>query len=178
MGRLIGNRVMLREYRQEDLSALRAWVNDTETTRYLAGSYRRPQTWEQTEEWLMRRLNGDAGGEGYVIADKETQKYLGQIDLMMIDPIARKAEMAIVLMLQAQKKGYALESIRLILAYAFYTMNLNRVWLKCAEKNEAAVRCYERAGFKTEGVLRNDLYIDGEYTNALIMGILKEEFHP
>ena len=67
MGRLIGNRVMLREYRQEDLSALRAWVNDTETTRYLAGSYRRPQTWEQTEEWLMRRLNGDAGGEGYVI---------------------------------------------------------------------------------------------------------------
>lgn len=175
MGRLIGNRVVLREYRQEDLSALRAWVNDTETTKYLAGAYRRPQTWEQTEEWLSRRLNGDAGGEGYVISDRETGKYMGQIDLMMIDPIARKAEMAIVLMPSYQKKGYALESIRLILSYAFDTMNLNRVWLKCAEKNESAVKCYLKAGFKTEGVLRNDLYIDGEYTNALIMGILKND---
>ncbi|MBR3928651.1 MAG: GNAT family N-acetyltransferase [Clostridia bacterium] len=173
MGRLIGERIILREYRSEDLSALRAWVNDSETTKYLSGAYRRPQTWEQTEEWLSRRLNGDAGGEGFVISDKETGKYLGQIDLMMIDPIARKAEMAIVLMKNAQKKGYALESIRLILSYAFQTMNLNRVWLKCAEKNEAAVKCYLKAGFKIEGVLRDDLYIGGEYANALIMGVLK-----
>jgi len=175
MGRLIGERIILREYRAEDLSALRAWVNDAETTKYLAGAYRRPQTWEQTEEWLSRRLNGDAGGEGFVIADRETGKYLGQIDLMMIDPIARKAEMAIVLTPGARKKGYALESIRLILDYAFNTMNLNRVWLKCAEKNEAAVKCYLKAGFKTEGVLRNDLYVDGEYSNALVMGILKDD---
>ncbi len=176
MGRLIGENVILREYRQEDLSALRAWVNDTETTRYLAGAYRRPQTWEQTEEWLERRLSGDAGGEGYVISDKETGKYLGQIDLMMIDPIARKAEMAIVLMKSARKKGYARESIRLLLNYAFNTMNLNRVWLKCAEANIPAVKCYEKSGFKTEGVLRNDLFIDGKYQHAVIMGILREEF--
>lgn len=175
MGRLIGENIILREYRQEDLSALRAWVNDNEITKYLAGTYRRPQTWEQTEEWLERRLNGDAGGEGFVISDKETGKYLGQIDLMMIDPIARKAEMAIVLMKSAQKKGCALESIRLLLDYAFGTMNLNRVWLKCAEENEPAVRCYRRAGFKIEGVLRNDLYIGGKYQNALIMGILKSD---
>lgn len=175
MGRLIGENIVLREYRAEDLSALRAWVNDNEITKYLAGTYRRPQTWEQTEQWLDRRLNGDAGGEGFVISDKETGKYLGQIDLMMIDPIARKAEMAIVLMKSAQKKGYALESIRLILDYAFGVMNLNRVWLKCAEENEPAVRCYERAGFKIEGVLRNDLFIGGKYQNALIMGILKND---
>lgn len=174
MGRLIGEKVILREYRQEDLSALRAWVNDHETTKYLAGAYRRCQSWEQTEEWLSRRLSGDAGGEGYVIADKETMKYLGQIDLMMIDPIARKAEMAIVLSPSAQGKGYALDAVRLILSYAFQTMNLHRVWLKCAEKNERAVRLYKKAGFQTEGVLKDDLFIDGEYQNALIMGVIRK----
>ena len=173
MGRLIGENIILREYRAEDLSALRAWVNDNEITKYLAGTYRRPQTWEQTEQWLDRRLNGDAGGEGFVISDKETGKYLGQIDLMMIDLIARKAEMAIVLMKSAQKKGYALESIRLILDYAFGVRN--RVWRRCGEENGPAVRCYERAGFKIEGVLRNDLFIGGKYQNALIMGILKND---
>lgn len=173
MGRLIGERIILREYRREDLSALRAWVNDGETTKYLSGAYRRPQTWEQTEEWLERRLNGDAGGEGFVISDKETGKYLGQIDLMMIDPIARKAELAVVLTPGAQGKGLGSEAVLLIVNYAFTVMNLNRVWLKCAEENKAAVQCYRKAGFEVEGTLRNDLYIDGKYQNALIMGILK-----
>ena len=95
MGRQLGERVVLREYRAEDISALRAWVNDGETTRYLGGAYRRPQTWEQTEDWLNRRLNGDLGGESFVIAEKDSQKYLGQCDLMMIDSVARKAEIAL-----------------------------------------------------------------------------------
>lgn len=178
MGRLIGERVVLREYRAEDLSAIRAWVNDKEVTRYLGGAYRRVQTWEQTEEMLTRRLNGDAGGEAYVISDRQDGKYIGQAELMMIDPVARKAEMAIVLMKERQGMGYALESVKLLAKYSFEEMNLNRVWLKCAEKNERAVRLYERAGFRREGVLRNDLYIDGEYQNAVIMGLLKGEQRP
>lgn len=52
MGRMIGKTVVLREYRREDLSAIRSWINDGETTRYLGGSFRRPQTWEQTETML------------------------------------------------------------------------------------------------------------------------------
>ncbi|MBQ1258344.1 MAG: GNAT family N-acetyltransferase [Clostridia bacterium] len=175
MGRLIGEKVILREYRAEDLSALRAWVNDTEVTRYLGGAYRRPQSWEQTEEMLSRRLNGDAGGEGFVIADKETGKYMGQCDLMMIDSIARKAEMAIVLMKDQQGKGYALESVKLLLRYAFENLNLNRVFLKCAAKNTRAVKLYERAGFKHEGTLKQDLFIDGEFVDAVVMGVLRSD---
>ncbi len=176
MGRIIGNNIILREYRSEDLSALRAWVNDKETTRYLAGAYRRPQTWEQTEEWLMRRLNGDAGGESFVIADRVTMKYLGQCDLMMIDPIARKAELAIVVLSENRNKGVGKEAIDLLLEYAFNDMNLNRVWLKCAKDNAPAIRLYEKAGFQMEGELRNDMFIDGKYVNACIMGILQSEY--
>jgi len=175
MGRLTGEKVILREYRSEDLSALRAWVNDHEVTRFLGGAYRRPQTWEQTEEMLSRRLNGDAGGEGFVIADKQTGKYIGQCDLMMIDSVARKAEMAIVLMKEHQGRGCALESVKLLLKYAFENLNLNRVSLKVAEKNERAVKLYERAGFRREGILRQDLFIDGEFMNTIAMGILKSD---
>ncbi|MBQ3078937.1 MAG: GNAT family N-acetyltransferase [Clostridia bacterium] len=173
MGRITGDRIVLREYRSEDLSALRSWVNDSETTKYLSGAYRRPQTWEQTEEWLSRRLNGDAGGEGFVIADRETMKYIGQCDLMMIDPIARKAEIAIVIAPGHRGKGFGLEAVKLLVSYAFNDMNLNRVWLKCASENTSAVKCYESAGFTVEGRLRNDLFIGGKYQDALIMGILR-----
>jgi len=176
MGRITGKTIVLREYRSEDLSALRGWVNDNETTKYLGGFYRRPQTWEQTEEWLMRRLNGDAGGESFVIADREGMKYLGQCDLMMIDSVARKAELAIVLSPENRLRGIGKEALSLLLSYAFRTLNLNRVWLKCAVNNKPAVSCYKSVGFREEGILRSDLFIDGEYADAVVMGILKEEF--
>lgn len=175
MGRIFGNRIVLREYRSEDLSAIRAWVNDPETTRYLGNTYRKPETWEQTERKLEMRLNGDAGGEGFVIADKETMKYLGQCDLMMIDMPARRAELAIVLAPEGRGKGLGLEAVRLLTGYAFQTLNLNRVWLKCAMENTAALKCYERAGFRVEGVLREDLFIDGRYQDACIMGLLRRD---
>lgn len=175
MGRQIGERVILREYRAEDIGALRAWVNDGETTRYLGGAYRRPQTWEQTEDWLNQRLNGDLGGESFVIAEKENLKYLGQCDLMMMDSVARKAEMAIVLLPEARGKGIATEAARLLCRYAFNELNLNRVFLKCAAKNEAALRLYRRLGFREEGVLRQEMFIGGEFEDVIVMGLLKNE---
>jgi len=94
---------------------------------------------------------------------------------MMIDSVARKAEMAIVLMKEHQGRGCALESVKLLLKYAFENLNLNRVSLKVAEKNERAVKLYERAGFRREGILRQDLFIDGEFMNTIAMGILKSD---
>lgn len=176
MARIVGERVALREYRSEDLHALRSWVNDPETTKYLSGAYRRPQSWEQTEEWLMSRLRGDAGGEAFVIADIQTQNYLGQCDLMLIDYVARSAEMAIVLTKEARGRGIAAEAIRLLCVYAFDTLNLNRVWLRVAAGNARAARAYERAGFAREGVMREAMYIDGAYEDVLIMGLLAREY--
>ena len=50
MADLRGERVILREFRQEDISGLRSWVNDRGTTRYMGPAFRAPQTWERTEE--------------------------------------------------------------------------------------------------------------------------------
>lgn len=153
MGRMIGKTVVLREYRREDLSAIRSWINDGETTRYLGGSFRRPQTWEQTETMLERRLNGDVGGEGFVIADRESMAYLGQCDLMMIDNVARRAEIAVVLLPGARGRGMAFEGLSLLLSYAFDTLNLNRVWLRCARGKHARNFAVRAAGLPAGGYI-------------------------
>ena len=36
MPRLLGERVMLREYKADDIGEIRKWVNDAQTTRYLS----------------------------------------------------------------------------------------------------------------------------------------------
>ncbi len=176
MSRISGGRVALREFRQEDISSIRSWATDIETTRMLGGAYLRPQTWEQSERYLSNLLEGDAGGVNLVIADRESLRYLGQISLMMIDNTARHAELAIVMCPVCQGQGLGEEGIRLMLDYAFQQMNLNRVHLKVRADNARAIRCYEKCGFTHEGTLRQHAFGDGEYRDVALMGILREEF--
>lgn len=176
MGRIIGERITLREFRQEDISGIRSWVTDNESTRCLGGAYAKPQTWEQSERYLSALLEGDAGGVNLVIADRESLRYLGQCSLLMADNTARHAELAIVLCPSCQGQGLGQEAIRLLLSYAFDQMNFNRVHLKVRADNPAAVRCYEKCGFRHEGRLRAHAYADGRYQDVLLMGILADEF--
>ncbi|MBR3502763.1 MAG: GNAT family N-acetyltransferase [Clostridia bacterium] len=176
MNSLMGERVVLREFRQEDISGIRSWVNDADTVRHMGGTFMRPQTWEESESYLSNILNGGAGGVNLVVADRETKRYLGQCALTKIDQTARHAELAIVLAPDSARRGYGREAVRLLLGFAFRQMNLNRVYLRVYAENERAVRCYEACGFRVEGRQREQVYFDGHYGDVLEMGVLRREF--
>ena len=48
MPRMLGKRIMLREFEQCDLEPMRRWVTDPDTTRYLSDTFTVPQTYDQT----------------------------------------------------------------------------------------------------------------------------------
>ncbi len=73
-------------------------------------------------------------------------------------------------------QGIGTEATRLILNYAFNRLNSWRVWLGCSEANIGAWKCYEKCGFKLEGVLRDEIYTHGKYHNARRYGILRPEW--
>ena len=176
MDKLTGPRVVLREFRQEDISGIRSWVNDAETTRFMGGTYLKPQTWEQTESWLSNILNGGAGGVNLVIAERDKKRYLGQCALSFVDQTARHAELSLVLAPDSAGQGYGSEAVNALLDFAFHQMNLNRVYLRVCAANERAVRCYEKCGFRLEGRLREHAFLDGRYEDVLEMGILRSEY--
>ena len=60
--------------------------------------------------------------------------------------------------------------------WGFREQNLNRIFLRVFEDNPAAIRCYEKVGFRLEGRLRQDRYQDGRYLDTLVMGLLRDEF--
>ena len=55
-------------------------------------------------------------------------------------------------------------------------MRLNRVSLTTDELNARAIRCYEKCGFVREGLMRQHRLVDGQFRNAVLMGVLREEF--
>jgi RimJ/RimL family protein N-acetyltransferase len=74
-------------------------------------------------------------------------------------------------------RGLGGEAVRLVLAHAFGTVGLHRVELEVYAFNPRAQSVYERAGFVREGVRRDALYWDGEYTDAITMAILAHDWH-
>jgi RimJ/RimL family protein N-acetyltransferase len=62
--------------------------------------------------------------------------------------------------------------------FGFERLNLNRIHLYTPVYNQRAVALYEKVGFKTEGVLRQDVFQDGQYHDAVVMGLLRQEFSP
>jgi RimJ/RimL family protein N-acetyltransferase len=73
-------------------------------------------------------------------------------------------------------KGYGTEVTRLMLRYAFETLGLHRVRLRVTAYNHRARRCYEKCGFRVEGIERESFLVDGEWQDDVLMAILKEEW--
>jgi RimJ/RimL family protein N-acetyltransferase len=72
--------------------------------------------------------------------------------------------------------GYGTEAMRLLLRFAFSELNLQRVSLGVYAYNPRALRSYEKAGFRREGVVRGDCRRDGQHWDSVFMGILREEW--
>jgi len=74
-------------------------------------------------------------------------------------------------------KGIGTEATKLILEYAFDILNLHRIDLKVLDYNKRGRRCYEKCGFKVDGILRENAFIEGAYCSDIVMSILENEFH-
>lgn len=170
---LVGARLYLRALERADAPALVPWLNDPEVTRFLRAY--RPMTLRAEEEFIERAGQGDDIVLGVVL--REGDRLIGAAGLSQIDYRCRRASFGISIGARDEwGKGYGTEATRLVVGYAFETLNLNRVWLHVYEYNGRGLRAYEKVGFRREGVLRQDIFRDGRYWDTITMAILREEW--
>ena len=168
--------VVLRPLRVSDARARLQWMNDDESVRYLGSGFLRKKTLDEVREEILLRLDGEFTGEECVIADAVTQAYLGQINLMHPDEQAKCAALSLVLLPSARGKGLAKKALKLFLKKAFEEWGYHRLYLKCAARNERAVKLYESAGFVHEGTLRAHMMTSEGLTDVKLYGMLREDW--
>jgi ribosomal-protein-alanine N-acetyltransferase len=174
---LIGERLYLRGIERKDLTGeYFQWLNDYEVTRYLE-SGRFPNTVEAMEAYYRDKANS-AHDAMFMIVLKEKDRPIGTIKLGSINWVHRTAEYGIMVGARdVWNQGYGTEAGRLLLDYAFRRLNLHKVFLGVTGDHEAAIRSYERLGFRQEGRLTEMVYVDGRYEDKVFMGVSREEFY-
>ncbi len=106
----------------------------------------------------------------------ENDEYLGTVSLKDINWDNMTAEYAITTREKVHGKGVAFKATGLILRKAFKEYGLHRVYLNVFSDNEAAIRLYERAGFRYEGEFREHIKMGEEYKDWKWYGMLENEY--
>ena len=173
MQEIRGKKLILREQREEDAAFFARWFNDpmimfqcgfTETT---------------DEETERKRITCDHRRKDcrwFTITDLEGN-IVGETGLLRMFPQWRQTDLSIIIPdPAAQGKGYGTEAIRLMLDLAFHEYEMNRVAIGVVGLNERALRFYERIGFIKEGIQEQGYLWNGEYSDFIMMRILRREW--
>ncbi len=171
-----GDLVRLAHIHKDQIPTALRWLRDYETMRLTDDEVVVPMTDEAEQNWYDSAVKDDTQ-YSFAIRTLADDTHIGNCGLFSINQKDRSAMFGI---LVGEKdywgKGYGTDATRLVLRFAFWELNLNRVELEVFDYNPRAIRAYEKAGFVREGVRRDALFREGAYHDIIVMGILREDW--
>ncbi len=171
-------RLRLRPFADADRDALFALFADPRVMRYWnTPPWTAPA---QAERFVAvsRQMAAEASGTRLAIERAADGAFLGQCALFDWRPAFRSIEIGYCLHHDAWGQGLATEATGALLAWAFATLDLNRVQAGLDTRNPASARVLEKLGFVREGLLRQDCIVDGEVSDSWVYGLLRQDWRP
>ncbi len=164
----------LRPVRASDAKAYcGAFCTDAEVARLTGG--RTGFTREEVMAYFQRCLTADDRADFLILGPDG--RILGESVINEIDWEARCGNFRIALFrADSCGKGVGSWAVRMTRDFAFEGLGLHRLELDVFSFNPRAIRAYEKAGFRREGV-RREAVPDGEgYGDDILMAILEDEW--
>ncbi|MCC9165934.1 GNAT family N-acetyltransferase [Pontibacter harenae] len=87
---------------------------------------------------------------------KETESYIGDICIKNLDYKVPKAEVALYFTGLPETQQQVQEALRAIVKFAFDSLKLNKLYMRCTITNKFYGELAQATGFQNEGLFRND----------------------
>ena len=173
---LRGEKVYLRELRDDDLPLLVKWWNDPQAAA-LQTLVVRPQP-ESTivEKFRAWSANQESTRAWFTIVAQEDDGLVGSISLFCAQAPTRAATLAISIGPEHWSRGLGTDALRVMVRYGFQELGLNRIGLGVWAFNDRAIAAYRKAGFVEEGRRRQMTFHAGRFHDEVLMRILRTEW--
>jgi RimJ/RimL family protein N-acetyltransferase len=71
--------------------------------------------------------------------------------------------------------GCGTDALHVLIKFIFEQLNINKIKLNTFSFNKGGIKAFEKVGFKVEGILREELFRDGQYHDIYVMALFKGE---
>lgn len=165
--------IYLRPMVEEDTDMIVAWRNKPSVKNYFI--YQADFTREGHLYWLHEVVEKGRACQ-MIICDKADDTPLGSVYIRDIDHTHHKGEYGIFIGEEAARgRGIGTQAAKLMIKHGFEELGLHRIYLRALAGNDQAVRSYEKAGFRHEGYLHDDVCINGKFVDIVWMAIVNKE---
>jgi len=168
-----GTNIILREQREEDAEFFVFWFNQPEIMFKCC--------FEKTvdEEKIKKDINIYHKQEDslwFTITDLDGN-IIGETGLLRMFPAWHCTDLSIIIPdPKMQHKGYGTEAIRMMIDMAFSQYEMNRISIGVVGLNTNALAFYNKMGFKQEGIQEQGYFYNNEYSDFIMMRILRSEW--
>ena len=168
---LATQRLRLRPFRVDDMTAMHACYGDEGAMRY----WNRPVHARRSEtERVVRRSMVYVPWKRMVwaVALAEGDQCIGMVNYHNADMENRKAEIGYIIAPAQQGQGFAREAVTAVIGFCFTEMKMHRLQAVVDPDNAASRGLLGKLGFRQEGVLREALFLGGVWRDDVIYGLL------
>jgi RimJ/RimL family protein N-acetyltransferase len=173
---LRGERVTLRAVERTDLPAIHAFRNDPEVEGRVFAAPLPHSLAELEAQFDAEAAKPVSERDAIMFAIELDGTVIGRCNLFDADTVGGTIRLGIAIAGDHQGKGLGTEAVDLLVAYAFRDLGVRRVWLDVLADNTKAIASYRKSGFVEEGRLRSHYWHDGANRDAVVMGILRDEW--
>ncbi|RST59994.1 N-acetyltransferase [Siminovitchia terrae] len=164
-------RLLIRQFKQDDFPFVYAYVSDEETMHYLP-----EDTFTEGDTIKFIEKHRRDNPEAFSVVLLETNEVIGHI-IFEIYFGKHTYEIGWVFNKMFHGNGYATEAARAIIAYAFETLNLHRVVATCQPENTASYRVMEKIGMRREGFFKQCIPYKDTWWDEYSYAILQPEYN-
>lgn len=168
-----GSNVRLRPITGDDTADIVRWRNDRDVQQFFI--FREPFTNEMHRDWLENKVFTGKVIQ-YIIEDRFSGKSVGSVYFRDVDRENECAEYGIFIgEAEARGRGLGGETAKLFTDFGLDVLRMHRISLRLLGSNDIARRSYESAGFATEGIFRDMVKLDGEFTDVVFMARMADK---
>lgn len=150
MDNILSNRLIIRRFSEDDWQDLHEYLSDEEVVKFEPYDV---YSEDQAQDEALSRAFNEAF---YAVCLKESGKLIGNLYLGKGD--FDTWELGYVFNRKYQGQGYAAESTRTLLGYAFTELGARRIIAMCSTKNIPSWRLLEHLNMRREGLLLQNVY--------------------